>query len=241
MTVHSIRDCYSLSVSWVLAVSLGIAAANAAWADDGWPQWGGPGRDFKVNSDGVAKRWPDDGPKKLWTRELGDGYSAIASDGDRLYTMYWLPDVPVPSAKHVRDRIDGRSERPDTEEADGAESAEMIRRRGQEVVAALDASTGATIWEYKYRADWGEDMDVRFGPGPNSTPLIVGNRIYTIGATVKLQCLDRETGERLWVHDLVEEYGAWTMMYGYGASPVGYKDMIILPLGGRGQGVIAFR
>ena len=30
-------------------------------------------------------------------------------------------------------------------------------------------------------------------------------------------------------------------MYGYGASPAAYKDTIILPLGGEGQGVIAFR
>jgi outer membrane protein assembly factor BamB len=84
-------------------------------------------------------------------------------------------------------------------------------------------------------------MDIQFGPAPNSTPLVLGDRIYTIGATVKLHCLDRKTGKMIWARDLVEEYNASTMMYGYGASPVAYKDLIILPLGGEGQGVIAFK
>ena len=102
---------------------------------------------------------------------------------------------------------------------------------------ALDATTGETVWEYEYPAPWKDDMDTRFGPGPNSTPLIVGDRIYAIGATVKLHCLDKNTGKKIWGHDLVEEYKAESMLYGYGASPAAYKDTIILPLGGEGQGV----
>ena len=32
--------------------------------------------------------WPAAGPKKLWSRDLGEGYSGIAVDGPVLYTMY---------------------------------------------------------------------------------------------------------------------------------------------------------
>lgn len=53
-----------------------------------WLQWGGPNRDFKVDGKGISTTWPESGPKKLWDRELGAGYSTILVDGDVLYTMY---------------------------------------------------------------------------------------------------------------------------------------------------------
>ena len=64
-----------------------IAASPCSPAD--WSLWGGPSRDFHVAvSAPLADSWPSDGPKKLWERELGEGYSAIAVRGDTLYTMY---------------------------------------------------------------------------------------------------------------------------------------------------------
>jgi outer membrane protein assembly factor BamB len=53
-----------------------------------WPQWGGAHRDFKSDSTGLAKAWPQNGPRKLWTRPLGEGHSAICVDAGTLYTMF---------------------------------------------------------------------------------------------------------------------------------------------------------
>jgi outer membrane protein assembly factor BamB len=53
-----------------------------------WPQWGGPQRNFMVETNGLAEIWPDAGPKRLWSRQLGEGHSSIVVDADRLYTMY---------------------------------------------------------------------------------------------------------------------------------------------------------
>ncbi|HVG28383.1 MAG TPA: PQQ-binding-like beta-propeller repeat protein [Pyrinomonadaceae bacterium] len=53
-----------------------------------WPQWGGARRDFKSDVKGLAASWPETGPRRLWARELGEGYSAIAAEGGRLFTMY---------------------------------------------------------------------------------------------------------------------------------------------------------
>ncbi|MFH1419538.1 MAG: PQQ-binding-like beta-propeller repeat protein [Planctomycetota bacterium] len=224
-----------------LAVSSTLVMAAAARANDEWLQWGGPGCTFKADTDNLAKKWPEDGPKKLWARDLGDGYSSILCDGKRLYTMYWLPDAPGSSDAGGSDQTGESKGGTKEDESEKADAEKAARRKGSEVVVALDAATGKTVWEYKYPAPWADNMDVTFGPGPNSTPLIVGDRIFTIGATVKLHCLDKNTGEKIWAHDLVEEYKAETMMYGYGASPMPYKDTILLPVGGEGQGVIAFR
>ena len=53
-----------------------------------WPQWGGPDRNFVVETAGLASSWPAQGPRRLWSRPLGEGHSAISSDGTRLYTLY---------------------------------------------------------------------------------------------------------------------------------------------------------
>jgi outer membrane protein assembly factor BamB len=68
------------------------AAASAqnrtAPAQRQWPQWGGPNRDFTIADSAPLKAsWPAGGPKVLWKRDLGDGYSSVAVDGDALYTM----------------------------------------------------------------------------------------------------------------------------------------------------------
>lgn len=53
-----------------------------------WPQFGGPHRNFIVDAAGLAAQWPAGGPKRLWSRALGEGYSGIAADHGTLYTMY---------------------------------------------------------------------------------------------------------------------------------------------------------
>ena len=60
----------------VMAVVLVLAAASEAQAQ--WPQWGGPNRNFAVATTGLADEWPEGGPRKLWHRELGAGYSFSA-------------------------------------------------------------------------------------------------------------------------------------------------------------------
>ncbi len=80
-----------------ILVTLCLACSvNAAPSD--WPQWGGPGRNFKSDAKGLAAKWPDDGPKKLWSRELGEGYSAISEKDGVLYTMFHRGEQDVVTA-----------------------------------------------------------------------------------------------------------------------------------------------
>ena len=52
----------------------------AGRAADSWPHWGGPNRNFTVDSTGLADSWPEAGPLELWRRDLGEGYSSILVD-----------------------------------------------------------------------------------------------------------------------------------------------------------------
>jgi outer membrane protein assembly factor BamB len=113
-----------------------------------------------------------------------------------------------------------------------------------ESVIALDATTGKTIWEHKYAS---KIEDFNYGPGPHSTPLIVGDRLFTIGTNKQLFAFDKTTGKVIWSHDLVAEFNSPTLLIrpvvkaGYGCSPIAWRDTIICSVGGPGQSVMAFR
>ena len=114
----------------------------------------------------------------------------------------------------------------------------------EENVIAMDATTGATLWTHSYPA---KIEDFNFGAGPHSTPLIVGDRLFTIGTNKQLYAFDTRTGDVLWSHDLISEFGSPSLLIrptvkaGYGCSPIAFEDNIICSVGGPGQSVMSFR
>jgi outer membrane protein assembly factor BamB len=79
----------------LLAVVILSAGKAAAQSQSSWPQWGGPNRNFKAEVKGLANAWPATGPRRLWSRDLGEGHSAIVADNSRLYTMYRKGDQEI--------------------------------------------------------------------------------------------------------------------------------------------------
>jgi outer membrane protein assembly factor BamB len=115
-----------------------------------------------------------------------------------------------------------------------------LGRQGQEVVVALDTATGNTRWEYRYDAPVRPDMQLDNGPGPQSTPLIVGSRIFRVGAMGQFYAIGMTNGRVLLSHDLFKEL-AVVWHHGYSCSPIAYKEMVILTTGKKRQSVVAFR
>ena len=76
-------------VRGIMAGALLIVSAGAQDATAQWAQWGGPDRNFVVDAQGLADTWPEDGPRKLWHRELGDGYSTILAVDGRVVESAW--------------------------------------------------------------------------------------------------------------------------------------------------------
>ncbi len=71
-----------------LLILLSAFCFNISAQTSDWPQWGGPDRNFVSGTKGLAAVWPECGPRKLWGRELGEGYSGVAAEGGKLFTMY---------------------------------------------------------------------------------------------------------------------------------------------------------
>src|SRR5688572_22956412 len=62
--------------------------APAARGGVAWTQWGGPRRNFQTEASGLRDTWPDAGPRVIWKRALGEGYSSVITEGTALYTLY---------------------------------------------------------------------------------------------------------------------------------------------------------
>jgi outer membrane protein assembly factor BamB len=74
-----------MRIRWLCGIGFSLVCAATSLE---WPQFGGPRGNFTSTAKGFATSWPAGGPKKLWSRELGDGYSGISIDANVLYTMY---------------------------------------------------------------------------------------------------------------------------------------------------------
>src|SRR5262245_23143522 len=60
-----------------------------------WTEWGGPHRNFQTEAAGLRDTWPASGPRVIWKRALGEGYSSPVVENNVLYTMYGKPRQEV--------------------------------------------------------------------------------------------------------------------------------------------------
>ena len=67
-------------IALLAVVALLATAAETGKGSHAWPQWGGPSRSFVTDAPALATSWPAEGPRRLWQRPLGDGYSAIVGE-----------------------------------------------------------------------------------------------------------------------------------------------------------------
>ena len=116
----------------------------------------------------------------------------------------------------------------------------MYGRRGEEVVIAADAASGQTLWEHANPMTFVSDAAREMGNGPYASPLVVGDRLFTTGVAGRLQCFDKKSGKVLWTQELLNQHRGSLMMYGYAPSPVAFRDLVIVPVGGRGRALMAF-
>ncbi|MCU0706552.1 MAG: pyrrolo-quinoline quinone, partial [Fimbriiglobus sp.] len=63
-----------------------FAIPALAHADD-WPQWLGKDRDGVWKETGILDKFPQGGPKKLWSAKVGQGYAGPSVVGDHVFVM----------------------------------------------------------------------------------------------------------------------------------------------------------
>ena len=108
----------------------------------------------------------------------------------------------------------------------------------REVLEALDAGTGSSIWRYDYPTTYRDDFG--FDEGPRSAPVVAGGRVYTFGAQGRLHAVDLDTGAGVWSVDTRERFRFRKAYFGAAGSPLVEDGRVIANVGGPDDGIVAF-
>jgi outer membrane protein assembly factor BamB len=121
--------------------------------------------------------------------------------------------------------------------ASGGRLFTMGGRGGREFVVAFDAATGKRVWETVHGAQFSNDR----GDGPRGTPTIDGDRLYALGGSGDLSCLDVKTGRLLWRTNLVRDLGGRNITWGLSESPLVVGDRVLVQAGGPNAAIVALK
>jgi outer membrane protein assembly factor BamB len=112
------------------------------------------------------------------------------------------------------------------------------QRANQELTTCLEAKTGTVRWQHANTTRFSEGMG---GDGPRATPTIVDGRVYVMGATGILDCLDGTTGSVIWSRNVLADAHAKNPIWGKSCSPLVIDQMVIITGGDTpGPSVLAY-
>jgi outer membrane protein assembly factor BamB len=111
------------------------------------------------------------------------------------------------------------------------------RRDPEELVTAIDLVDGKILWQQKYTAPFQKNQyAVGMAKGPNATPLVVGNRLFTFGVTGVLSAWDTAKGVQLWSKDFSKTVDTSKLFCGTAASPLASGGLVVVQVGSDVQG-----
>jgi outer membrane protein assembly factor BamB len=204
------EDYIMRKLHFALAIIVQVVATTAN-ADD-WPQWMGPRRDNVWRENGLLDKFPTGGPPIVWRAPVAGGYAGPAVvDGLVFVTDY------VTTGDVKTDNVDRKE------------------FTGTERVLCLDEKTGKERWKREYPVKY----TISYPAGPRCTPLVDGDRLYTLGAEGNLFCFEAKTGRIVWQKDLPKEYRTKTAMWGYAGHPLIDGDKLFCIAGGPGSHAVA--
>lgn len=108
----------------------------------------------------------------------------------------------------------------------------------EEILLCLDPATGKEKWKYSYPTKYRDDFG--FDDGPRATPTLAGGTIFALGPNGDFSAVELATGKKLWHRNLLEEYKASKGFFGAACSPLAMGDKVLVNVGGKGAGVVAF-
>jgi outer membrane protein assembly factor BamB len=116
-----------------------------------------------------------------------------------------------------------------------------VKDKDAEELTAYDARTGKRLWGRSYPRKW---FWSPFGTGPQATPAVAGGKVYTFGVTGVLACFDADKGKLLWQVDTGKDFRPprkGKIDFGVACSPLVEGDKVVVMVGGKGSGIVAFK
>ena len=104
-------------------------------------------------------------------------------------------------------------------------------QRGEfDIVSCYNLSDGKPVWKHQ---DKDRFYDSHAGPGPRSTPLLAGSRVYSLGGTGILNALDARDGSVKWSRNAASDADVKVLPWGFAGSPLVVSDVIIVAVAGK--------
>ena len=149
-------------------------------------------------------------PSQIWNRVIGEGRSSLVADSQRLFAFCGNNDK--------------------------TENGIVCN----EFLVAVERETGEEIWRFESSSRMFESQETFSGSAatPQATPALDGNRIFFVGFTGRLHCLETDTGKPIWESNLVSEHGADPVQFGFSASPVVAEGRLFVTAAGADGGLL---
>ncbi len=104
----------------------------------------------------------------------------------------------------------------------------MEQRGLVETTICYELLSGDAVWVHEEKVRFEESMGA---DGPRSTPTITDGKVFSLGATGILNCLDARTGEKIWGKDILAEVKQSVPTWAKSCSPLIVDGKVIVTLG----------
>ena len=213
-------------------VGLAMIAASLTAAD--WPQFLGPDRNGISPEKGLARTWPEGGPKVLWTFDLGPGFGGPAIVGGKVYFLDRIVDKDQDAIRCL-DLATGKEDWSLTYDAPG--KVDFTGPRGTPTVdgkrlfvvgpfghfTCVDLATHKIAWTKNLLTDFTTKLPMW---GVSQSPVLYKDWVIVApqSRTVGLVAYKQDTGEEVWKSPSI--------------GPMSYVSPALLQLGGVAQAVM---
>jgi outer membrane protein assembly factor BamB len=136
----------------------------------------------------------------VWRVPIAGGYAGPAVAAGRVFVTDYVTEADVKIANFERKSS-----------------------TGSERVLCLDEATGRILWKHAYPVTY----TIAYPAGPRCTPMVDGDRVYTLGAEGNLICFEAATGKILWERDLKKDYATKAALWGWASHPLIDGDRLI--------------
>ncbi|PQO38730.1 hypothetical protein C5Y96_02285 [Blastopirellula marina] len=170
-----------------------------------------------------AEDWPQ------WQGPNRDGVSS-----ETALSAKW-PEAGPPIVWQINDLGDGYGA---VSIVDGVIYLIVNQGLDNELVKALDATNGQTLWATRIGKVGNPDQKPSY-PAARSTPTIDGEMAYVLGSDGDLVCLKAKSGEVVWQKNVRSEYDGKPGTWAYSESPLVDGNKVIVTPGGPEVGIVA--
>ena len=193
-------------VSTLTAIAAGADPTTASAPAQDWPQFRGPNRDGKSAQTGLLAKWPEGGPKLLWSADgIGKGFSHVSVSSGLVYVTGLVGKEGILRAYDLDGKLKWEAKYgPEYSQAHpGARTIPTVRDGRVYIMSALgtlsclDAAKGEPLWSVKVfeRAD---AKEIQWGYA--ESVLIDGDNVIVtpVGKKAAMLAFDRKTGREVW-------------------------------------------